>query len=67
MGGALMASVFAADTMDEASALLIAHDPAARKLCQLAGQKHLAVPAKNMRAFRSALKDLGFVLQTPDR
>ncbi len=47
---------------DEATAALIAHDPGASKYCLLAGARHLAVPKKNERAFRTAVKKLGYVL-----
>ena len=47
---------------DEATAALIAHDPQAAKYCLSAGDRHLAVPAKNERAFRTAVKKLGYVL-----
>lgn len=47
---------------DEATAALIAGDPDARKYCFLAGSDRLAVPKKNQRAFRSALKKLGYVI-----
>ncbi|MEW6375950.1 MAG: hypothetical protein AB1502_09220 [Thermodesulfobacteriota bacterium] len=47
---------------DEATAALIASDSDARKYCFLAGTDRLAVPKKNQRAFRSALKKLGYVI-----
>jgi hypothetical protein len=47
---------------DEATAALIASDSDARKYCFLAGANRLAVPKKNQRAFRSALKKLGYVI-----
>lgn len=47
---------------DEATAALIASDSDARKYCFLAGGNRLAVPKKNQRAFRSALKKLGYVI-----
>jgi hypothetical protein len=47
---------------DEATAALIASDSEARKCCFHAGANRLAVPKKNQRAFRSALKKLGYVI-----
>jgi antitoxin (DNA-binding transcriptional repressor) of toxin-antitoxin stability system len=47
---------------DEVTAALIASDSDARKYCFLAGSNKLAVPKKNQRAFRSALKKLGYVI-----
>ena len=47
---------------DEATAALIAHDPGTAKYCLPAGSQHLAVPTKNERAFRTAVKKLGYVL-----
>lgn len=47
---------------DKATAALIAHDPKAAKYCLPAGERHLAVPAKNERAFRTAVKKMGYVL-----
>jgi hypothetical protein len=53
-------------TADEATALLIAHDSAAKSLCYLAGPKRLAVPSRSVTAFRRALRQLGFVAP-PDK
>ena len=47
---------------DEATAALIASDSDARKYCFLAGPDRLVVPKKNQRAFRSALKKLGYII-----
>lgn len=47
---------------DPAVAALIAHDSKAGKLCLLAGKRHLAVAKNNERSFRTAMKNLGFVL-----
>ena len=47
---------------DDTTAALVAHDPRAGKLCQLAGDRHLVVRKKNERAFRTAAKKLGYVL-----
>jgi hypothetical protein len=49
---------------DEATAALIASDSDARKYCFLAGSTRLAVPKKNQRSFRSALKKLGYVISS---
>jgi hypothetical protein len=46
----------------ETDAALIAHDSDGRKYCRLAGGKHLAVPKRNYRAFRTALRKLGFII-----
>jgi hypothetical protein len=46
---------------DEATALLILHDSAAKSLCYAAGPTRLVVPAKNIAAFRRALRGMGFV------
>ena len=47
---------------DPAVAALVAHDSKTGKLCLLAGERHVAVTKTNERAFRTALKKLGFVL-----
>ena len=47
---------------DAATAALIAHDTRAAKYCHLAGTRRLAVPKQNLRAFRSAIGKLGFVI-----
>jgi hypothetical protein len=47
---------------DPAVAALVAHDARAGKLCLPAGPRHVAVSKKNERAFRTALKKLGYVL-----
>lgn len=47
---------------EAATAALIAHDPGAGKYCLAAGDRHLAVMTKNERAFRTAVKKLGYVL-----
>jgi hypothetical protein len=46
----------------ETDAALIAHDSETRKYCRLADGKHLAIPKRNYRAFRTALKKLGFII-----
>jgi len=50
------------EVADEATAALIAHDSQAGKHCWLAGDRRLAVPRRNSRAFRSAIKKLGFII-----
>jgi hypothetical protein len=50
------------EVADEATAALIAHDAQAGKHCRLSGGKHPAVPKRNYRAFRSAVKKLGFII-----
>jgi hypothetical protein len=47
---------------DPAVAALVAHDSKAGKLCLLAGERHVAVAKTNERAFRTAVKKLGYVL-----
>ncbi len=47
---------------DPATAALVAHDPKAGKLCLLAGERRVAVAKTNERAFRTAVKKLGYVL-----
>lgn len=50
------------ELVDETTAALIAHDSQAGKFCWLAGGRRLAVPRRNSRAFRSAIKKLGFII-----
>lgn len=47
---------------DGPTAATVANDSQAGKYCHLAGDRFVAVPEKNERAFRTALKKLGFVL-----
>ena len=47
---------------DEEAAARVAHDTQAGKYCRAAGGSLLAVPRKNARAFRSALKKLGYIV-----
>ncbi len=47
---------------DPTLAALVAHDSKAGKLCLLAGERYLAVAKTNQRAFRTAVKKLGYVL-----
>lgn len=50
------------EVKDATTAALIANDTKTKKYCFLSGKKHLAVIKKNEKAFRSALKHLGYVL-----
>jgi hypothetical protein len=45
---------------DPALAALVANDARTRRLCMLAGDRHIVVPAKSERAFRRALRELGY-------
>ncbi|MGH2873562.1 MAG: helicase-associated domain-containing protein [Solirubrobacteraceae bacterium] len=45
---------------DPALATLVANHARTRRLCLLAGERHLVVPAKSERAFRRALRELGY-------
>jgi hypothetical protein len=47
---------------DPAVAALVAHDSKAGTLCLLAGERHVAVAKGNERAFRTAVKKLGYVV-----
>lgn len=47
---------------DDHVAALIAHDTQAAKCCYLAGGKRLAIPKRKLRAFRTAIKRLGFII-----
>jgi hypothetical protein len=49
--------------LDPAVAALVANDSKAGKLCLAAGDRHVAVPVKSERAFRTAVKKLGYVLR----
>ncbi len=48
---------------DAALANLIAHSARLRSLCMLAGDRHIVVPQESERAFRRALRELGYVLR----
>ena len=50
------------EARDEHAALIIAHDARAGKLCRHAGGRWLAVPCRRERAFRAALRELGYIL-----
>ena len=54
------------EAADSHLALLIAHDTQLRKLCYVAGERNVVVPERNEKAFRTALKALGYVWP-PDR
>ncbi|MBD2436442.1 helicase-associated domain-containing protein [Nostoc sp. FACHB-110] len=45
---------------DAALAVLIANDSRTKKLCFLAGEKHLVVPSESETKFRNAVKKLGY-------
>ncbi|WP_238360902.1 helicase-associated domain-containing protein [Iningainema tapete] len=45
---------------DAAIAMLIANDTRTKKLCFLAGEKHLVVPIESETKFRNAVKKLGY-------
>ncbi|MBW4634601.1 MAG: helicase-associated domain-containing protein [Iphinoe sp. HA4291-MV1] len=45
---------------DTALAVLIANDSRTKKLCFLAGEKHLVVPVESENKFRNAVKKLGY-------
>ena len=47
---------------DNVTAALIAHDPGAGKYCRMSGDRCLVVPRKNQRAFKSAMKKLGYII-----
>lgn len=48
-------------------ALLIANDSRTKKFCQLAGDRTLAVPLGQETKFRTALRQIGYVLPQPDK
>jgi len=45
-----------------ALAALVANDARTRRLCLLAGERHIVVPAASARAFSRALRKLGYPL-----
>jgi len=47
---------------DAATAAFIAHHPETRKFVRLSGDRLLAVPGKNRKAFKSAMLKLGYLL-----
>ena len=46
---------------DPALAALVANDARTRRLCMLAGDRHIVVPVRSERAFRRALRELGYL------
>lgn len=50
---------------DAALAALIANDTRTRRLCMLAGDRHIVVPARSERAFRRALREPGYPVPGP--
>lgn len=52
------------EAADPALAQLIAHDSRLGSLCILAGERTIVVPTEDERAFRRALRDLGYALPT---
>ena len=50
------------EVKDPLVASLIAHSSHTKKYCHLAGDRHLAIPKKRLRAFCGALKKTGYVL-----
>jgi hypothetical protein len=55
-------------TCDDATlATLVANHEHTRLLCLLAGQRHIVVPAASVRAFRRALRELGYPLLLDQR
>lgn len=52
--------------VDEATALLIAHDTDAKSICYLAGKTRLIVPAAKRSAFQRALRRLGFCVPSSE-
>lgn len=45
---------------DAALAVLIANNSRTKKLCFLAGEKHLVIPSESETKFRNAVKKLGY-------
>ena len=50
------------DVAEPSLARSLADDRRLRSLCMVAGERHLVVPAKSEKAFRKALRSLGYVL-----
>ncbi len=50
------------EAQDPLIAQLVANDSRTRTLCMLAGEQHLVVPLEHERAFRRALRELGYGL-----
>jgi hypothetical protein len=51
---------------DPALATLVANHVRTRRLCMLAGERHLVVPVASERAFRRALRELGYPIPAPE-
>ncbi len=51
---------------DPALATLVANHVRTRRLCMLAGERHLVVPVASERAFRRALRELGYPISTQE-
>ena len=51
---------------DPALATLVANHARMRRLCMLAGERHLVVPVGSERAFRRALRELGYVVSASE-
>lgn len=51
---------------DPALATLVASHARTRRLCLLAGERHIVVPAASERAFRRALREIGYPAPIPD-
>jgi hypothetical protein len=51
---------------DPALAALVANHARTRRLCLLAGERHIVVPSASERAFRRALRELGYPLPAPE-
>lgn len=51
---------------DAALAALIAHDRRAKRLCLLAGERHLVVKSSDEPAFRRAVREIGYPLPIED-
>ena len=52
---------------DPALATLVANHARTRRLCLLAGERHIVVPVASERAFRRAVRELGYPLPTSER
>jgi hypothetical protein len=52
---------------DPALALLVANHARTRRLCLLAGERHVVVPAASERAFRRAVRELGYLVSVSDQ
>ena len=52
---------------DAALATLVANHARTRRLCLLAGERHIVVPAASERAFRRAVRELGYALPASEQ